>query len=372
MIRTAFSTSSVILATLGSALFGVPALADEFRDMQWHLQYLRVAEAHTISTGRGVTVAVVDTGVSGHSDLAGSIVSGTDFIDPGGNGRNDLDGHGTAMAGLIAAHGKGSRGVLGIAPGAKVLPIRVLKDNREAELELGPAIDFAVKHGAKVINISAGGGTSPKTIKAVRAAADADVVIVAAAGNRPRDAGVISPAIFESVVAVTATDRGGKISDVSVTGPAIDLAAPGEDITTTSNADQYTIKQTGTSDAAAIVSGAAALLRSKYPDMTAKEVVQRLEDTATDKGAPGVDDEYGHGIVNIVAALKAGDTPTPGPQSSSAPGTPSTPTPTPKAAPETKPASNNTPLIAGAVIAVLVAGLGAVLWVRRRSSGGAR
>ncbi|MGA5301571.1 type VII secretion-associated serine protease mycosin [Nucisporomicrobium flavum] len=368
MTRRLIAGTVAISTAVGTTLFGSPAFADQFRDRQWHLSYLRVAEAQKISTGKGVTVAVIDTGVSKHPDLDGAILKGTDFVHPGGSGQADQDGHGTAMAGLIAAHGSNGRGAMGIAPDAKILPIKVLKGGRKVKLELGPAIDYAVKHGAKVINISAGGGTTARTIEAVRAATAADVVIVAAAGNRPGDPGVIAPAIFDSVVAVAASDREGKKADVSVTGSAIDLAAPGEDMTSTTNRGDYAIEQTGTSDAAAIVSGAAALLRSKYPDMTAEEVVERLESTATDKGAPGVDPEYGHGIVNIVAALSDG--------AASASSSPSAAPPTPAltstaeaARPEPEPKSSSTPLITGGIVAVVVLTLGGVLWLRRRRSG---
>ncbi|MEV8508622.1 type VII secretion-associated serine protease mycosin [Actinoplanes sp. NPDC051475] len=371
MIRKlAAGTVAAALAFTGTCFLGSPAHADDIRDSQWHLKYLKIAEAHRLSTGKGVIVAVIDSGVSKHRDLSGSVLNGMDFVKRGGTGQNDVNGHGTSMAGIIAAHGSNGNGVLGIAPDAKILPIRVLgKGGRNAEI--GPAIKYAIAHGADVINISVSGGLDPATIAAVRAASDADVVVVAAAGNSPRDAGVTAPAVLESVVAAAAINRSGSKADISVAGPAIDLAAPGEDITTTTNQNEYAIKQKGTSDASAMISGAAALLRSKYPDMSAEETVQRLETTATDKGAPGVDDEYGHGIVNIVAALNGTDVPASGQQSSSAP-TASAPAAAPtqpaQASPHTDPASDKTPLIIGAVVLVLLAGLAGVIWVRRRSS----
>ncbi|PRY28339.1 type VII secretion-associated serine protease mycosin [Pseudosporangium ferrugineum] len=365
-MRQRLAASLAVALILGFAGIGdSPALADDVRKGQWHLKYLRVSEAHRLSTGKGVTVAVIDSGVSEHPDLAGSILHGKDFVDPGGSGRTDADGHGTSMAGLIAAHGADGAGTLGIAPDAKILPIRVLKDGPR-NAEIGPAIDYAVAHGAKVINISISGGLDAVTINAVRAATEANVVVVAAAGNRPEDAGVTSPAILDDVVAVAAVDRSGTIAKISVTGPAIDLAAPGEDITTTANKNEYAVEQKGTSDAAAMVSGAAALIRSKFPEMSAEEVVARLESTATDKGPPGVDDEYGHGIVNIVAALSYNTTPASAAPSSSPPAP--TADASPKGEDKTEPAGNNTPLIAGGAIVVLLAGLVGILWVRRRSA----
>lgn len=365
-------TASVLVAAIGTgvSLSGSPAFADEWRDKQWHLEYLKVAEAHRLAKGSGVTVAVIDSGVAEHRDLTGSILPGRDFVKTGGDGHTDLSGHGTSMAGLIAAHGEGDRGVLGIAPEAKILPIRVL-ERGSRKVDYGPALEYAISKGAKVINMSLGGSVNPSTIRAISAAKEADVVLVAAAGNKPEDRGVIAPAILDGILAVGATDRKGNLAKVSVTGPAIDLTAPGADMTTTTNKNDYAFDQSGTSDAAAVVSGAAALLRSKYPAMSAEEVVERLEQTATDKGAPGVDDEYGHGIVNIVAALNGTDVPASGQQSSSAP-TPSAPAATPtqpaQASPDTEPASDNTPLILGAVVLVLLAGLAGVIWVRRRSS----
>jgi len=162
-------------------------------------------------------------------------------------------------------------------------------------------------------------------------------------------------------------DRSGKQARISVSGSALDIAAPGEDMTSTNREGGYNVGENGTSDAAAIVSGAAALLRSKYPKMSAKEVVERLESTAVDKGAPGVDPDYGHGIIDIVAALSA-DTAAP---TSAAPATTTTaaaPAPAPQAEPETEPAGSNTPLIAGGVVGfVLLGGLLAFLLARRRS-----
>ncbi|GGQ41233.1 S8 family serine peptidase [Couchioplanes azureus] len=350
-----------------TAFCSSPAYADEIRNKQWHLTFLQVSEAHLISTGKGVTVAVIDSGVAQHPDLDGSILSGTDLI-KSGNGRTDLTGHGSSMAGLIAAHGEDDQGALGIAPDAKVIPIRVLGSGR-TNVPFGKAVRFALNHGAKVINISIGGGVQPDDFAVFKEAATADAVVVASAGNRPESVAISAPAFLDSVVAVGAVDRSGRRAAISVTGQALDLSAPGEDITSTNNKGGYIVGQKGTSDAAAIVSGAAALLRSKYPGMTAEEVVQRLKDTATDKGAPGVDEEYGHGIVNIVAALRAGDASAPEPQGSS--GRTGLPSPT-RTSTHTEPDSSSTPFITGAAIAVLVMGSAAVAWVRRKSSGGAR
>jgi type VII secretion-associated serine protease mycosin len=285
----------------------VPAFADATRNSQWHLNVLGVAEAQKISRGEGVTVAVIDTGVDpSHPDLRNNVLKGKDIVANGsGDGRQDDDGHGTGMAGLIAAHGHGSAdGALGIAPEAKVLPIRVENTGNHGNSdEVVRAIDYAVSQRTKVISISWGVGGTPGLRAAVDRARQADIVIVAAAGNRPEDVFVTYPAAIEGVVAVAATDRNGNHASVSVTGSQIVLAAPGVDIVSANKNGGYR-NGSGTSDSAAIVAGAAALVRAKYPNLSADEVVHRLTATATDKGAPGRDDEYGYGVLNLVGALR--------------------------------------------------------------------
>ena len=369
MRRQLIALLTAALAGAGAASFGAPALADTRTD-QWHLKYLNIEKAHRISTGKGVTVAVIDSGVSKHPDLP-NVRKGTDLVKPGGDGRTDLTGHGTSMAGLIAARGNGRQHALGIAPDAEVLPIRVLGEGKTI-IKLGPAVRYAITHGAKVINMSIGGGIDPDDLAGIKEAEEADVVLVASAGNKPDAVAVSSPAFLDSVVAVGAVDRNGKKAKISVSGSALDIAAPGEDITSTNREGGYNVGETGTSDSAAIVSGAAALIRSKYPEMSATEVVQRLKSTAVDKGAPGVDPDYGHGIIDIVAALSdgagSGATASAAPTSTTAAPAPPTTATTAAAAPETEPASSNTPLIAGGVVVlVLVGGLVAFLLARRRS-----
>lgn len=223
------------------------------------------------------------------------------------------------MAGLIAAHGgTNSRGALGIAPKAKILPIFDTPANGEGDPDaLASGIDFAIAGGADVISISAVAGASVRLQQAIKAAKDADIVVVAAAGNRPPDASVRYPASEEGVITVGGVDRAGLHAAISVTGPEIDVVAPAVDIYSTSYDGKYS-KGTGTSSATAIVAGAAALIRSKYPYLPAREVAHRLTATAVDKGPPGRDDEYGYGVIDLVAALTA-DVPPLGFESVSAP-----------------------------------------------------
>lgn len=296
-----------------------PARADWVRDLQWHLNYLNVTEAHRISRGEGVTVAVVDTGVDArHPDLADAVLPGADLVGDSGNGHTDISGHGTAMAGLIAARGQGNNsGALGIAPRAKILPVRIQVMSYAAS-EIVRGIYWAIERGARVICVASGGGSSPELEAAVMAALKADVVVVAAAGNRPEATRVEWPAAYPGVIAAAGVDRDGNHAEVSVTGPEVVLAAPAVDIVSTNKLGETRYSTgTGTSSATAIIAGAAALVRAKYPDLSAAEVVHRLTATAVDKGPPGRDELYGYGVLDLVAALTADVPPMPSPTAAS-------------------------------------------------------
>ncbi|MFD7659125.1 S8 family serine peptidase [Actinosynnema sp. NPDC059797] len=248
---------------------------------------LERAWAHT--DGAGVTVAVLDTGVDpDHADLAGAVLPGAEFPDLG-SGARDASGHGTDVAALIA-------GRSGVAPGARVLPVKVTGGGADAN----EALRWAVDHGARVVNLSLGGGTGSFD-EGLRYAAEHDVVVVAAAGNAGTDDGVTALARGEHVVAVSAVDREGRFrEDVSVSGPEVALAAPGVDVPTSRG------ERSGTSYAAALVSGAVALVRAEYPDLDAVEVVELLTSTARDAGPEGRDPRYGFGVVDPARALEEG------------------------------------------------------------------
>ncbi|WBB88632.1 S8 family serine peptidase [Verrucosispora sp. WMMC514] len=274
---------------------------------QWHLRHLRVREAHRETQGEGVTVAVVDTGVEPHPDLRGNLLPGIDLTKGGGrDGRRDSTGHGTGMAGLIAAHGRSAdTGALGIAPKAKILPVRCLDAAPNGNVDcLADAIEYSIHAGVDVISISAGGGASAHLLRALGTARSSDVVVVAAAGNRPINSDVPYPAASHDVIAVGGIDHRGSIAEISTSGSSIDIVAPAVDIYSTSIRSRYR-RGTGTSGAAAIVAGAAALVRAKYPYLPADEVAHRLTATAIDKGPPGRDDQYGYGVIDLVAALTA-------------------------------------------------------------------
>ncbi|OWV08604.1 type VII secretion-associated serine protease mycosin [Micromonospora wenchangensis] len=306
MSRISIITLAAV-ATFGASLphtYFPSDSSDRIRADQWHLRYLKTTEAQSISQGEGIVVALPDTGVSPHPDLSDNLLPGVDLVTGEGVGHRDRDGHGTGMAGLIAAHGKGRKGALGVAPKAKILPIYVSPEGESTANTMAAGIEFAARQGAKVICISSGGPANDRLRAAVKTALQADVVIVAAAGNTPDDSTVTYPAAVDGVLAVGGIGRDGKHAPISVSGPEIDVVAPAVDIYSTSINGRYR-KGTGTSDATAIVAGAAALVRSKYPYLPAAEVIHRLTATAVDKGPPGRDDEYGYGVIDLVAALTA-------------------------------------------------------------------
>ncbi len=355
----------VLVATALSALLPVaPADADEVRDLQWHLRFLDVAAAHRISQGTGVVVAVVDTGVdAAHPDLTGNVLPGVDFVDEGGNGQRDEDGHGTGMAGLVAAHGRASAGALGIAPQAKILPIRIARASSSRFGDHGlEGLSWAVAHGANIICFANVISDTPQLRQVIERTRAADVVVVAAVGNRPTAGKVEFPAAYRGVLAAAGVDQNGNHAQVSVTGPEVVLAAPAVDIVSTSQGGRYR-KGTGTSDAAAILAGAAALVRAKFPNLSAEEVIHRLTATAIDKGTPGRDGEYGYGVVDLVAALTK-DVP---------PLKPASQPPVTSAPPAGSPASNGHPkpvavIVAIVTVLVVVGAVGTLVAVRRRQA----
>lgn len=299
---------SAALASIALAVLGTSAVAwaDDLTAGQWYASFLALSSANRVSTGQGVTVAVIDGGVdASHPDLKGQVVPGADFSGGGqvsaGDGRTDRDGHGTQMAGLIAGAGK----VRGVAPDAKIMPINVSFGSGTFSADrVGEGIRWATDHGAEVISISLGGAEDILLKQAVLYALNRGAIIVAAAGSAQRDLSVIFPAAYPGVLAACGVDSKGNHSRSSVLGPELGLCAPSDNLSSTFPGGRYA-KATGTSGAAALLAGAAALVRSAYPNLTATEVIHRLIATATDKGAPGRDNTYGYGVVNIVNSLRA-------------------------------------------------------------------
>lgn len=297
------------LAAAGTALPpAAPAqAADTVRDRSWHLAQMRVADAHRVTEGEGVTVAVVDSGVdASHADLTGNVLAGIDVLDPANRyrGQRDVVGHGTAIASLIAGHGHGPGGrdgVLGIAPKARILPVNVYdaKTRKTAPDAIGQGIRLAVERGADVVCVAGGGSFARSQADAVGFARERNVLVVAAVGNPP-DVLVAAPANIEQVVAVTGVDRAGR--PVTTVRGEIDIAAPGGDIMSARPDGRYDIA-TGSSNSTAIVAGALALIRARYPKADRNEQLRRLVWTATDVGETGKDTVYGWGSLDLVDAL---------------------------------------------------------------------
>ncbi|MFF5174101.1 type VII secretion-associated serine protease mycosin [Micromonospora sp. NPDC000089] len=287
------------------------ARADRVRDDQFQLGELRAETAWRTSTGRGVTVAVVDSGVDGrHPDLAGQVLPGIDLVSPGGAAEPDPVGHGTTVASLIAGRGDDSRGVVGLAPEARILPVRVLDDENRYDdaMIVAKGVRWAVDNGARVINLSLGGsGDSPALAAALDYAFARDVVVVACTGNVATSTGprVWYPAREPGVIAVAGLDRDSEnMWAGSITGHDTVLTAPATGLVGARPPNSYWGVQ-GTSFASPLVAATAALVRSRYPQLSAGDVVNRLISTAKDIGPTGRDDRFGYGLVDPVAALTA-------------------------------------------------------------------
>ncbi|MCD0485124.1 S8 family serine peptidase [Streptacidiphilus sp. ASG 303] len=292
------------------------AAADQVRDAQWPLfKYNAAKDVWPVSQGQGVVVGLIDSGVeAGHQDLTGQILPGADLSGGSSDGRTDELGHGTEMAGLIAGHGHGPGGrdgVMGLAPRAKILPVKVhlAKDTLDLssqDTRVADAIRYAVDHGAKVINMSlggAGGGSDERA--AVRYAVDHDVVLVASTGNNGFDR-VEYPAAVPGVVAVGAVDVRGDVWEKSNRGSEVTLVAPGVHVPHAKNTGPAAYNMgSGTSDATAYVSAVAALVRAKYPQLTAGQVITRLirSAVAPPDGSSVPNSRYGYGIASPKRAL---------------------------------------------------------------------
>ncbi|UUU20792.1 type VII secretion-associated serine protease mycosin [Streptomyces sp. DSM 40750] len=316
---------SVPLAASLALLPSTAAHADGIRDQQWALDAMRTQEAWRTTKGAGITVAVLDTGVDDeHPDLAGNVLPTKDMVGFGASrGDRSWARHGTAMAGIIAGHGHGvndADGVLGVAPEAKILPVRViLEDGDSARSKarstrgnaLAEGIRWAADQGVDVINLSLGDDSKsahpePSEDAAVQYALRKGSIVVASAGNGGEKGDHISyPAAYPGVIAVTAVDEDGSRAPFSTRRWYATISAPGMDVVI-ADPDRKYYEGWGTSAAAAFVSGAAALIRAAHPGLTPAQVKRLLEDTARDTPVGGRDDSRGFGFVDPAAAIEAG------------------------------------------------------------------
>ena len=274
-------------------------------EVQWGVARVNAPDAWPITTGAGVNVGVIDTGISAtHPDL--SVAGGVNTIN--GGSWNDDNGHGTHVAGIIAALWNGF-GVVGVAPSANLYAIKALNNNGSGYLsDIIEGIDWAIQHGINVINMSLGTSTYVQSFQdAVARAYNAGVVQVAAAGNDGPPRGkktstVEYPGKFTQVICVAASDSNNQIAKWSSVGPEVDLIAPGVSILSTYLGTSYATLS-GTSMAAPHVAGAAALVLSQLNSPTVDEVKSVLYNTATDLGLTV--NQQGHGLVNAYAAVLA-------------------------------------------------------------------
>jgi len=324
--RRRFAAAAAVLGCLATYTLAAaaPARADDIRDREWPLAFLDASAANRISTGSGVTVALLDSGVmTSRADLTGQVTTGPDYAGgsehPGNTGWGE---HGTCMASIIAGHGRGgANGMLGIAPAAHVLSVRVIRDDDAPDINqptksstpISDGIRYAVDHGAQVISMSLGGSDagadtdSTPEADAIRYALDHNVVVVAAAGNSADKGNAIQfPGAERGVISVAAVDSAGRHAAFSTTSWDVSIAAPGVNLPCDAAAsdDEYLLGD-GTSQATAYVAGIVALLKAENHALSPAQIRDILESTARDKPAGGRDDQLGFGIVDPVAALKA-------------------------------------------------------------------
>lgn len=286
---------------------------DPLFPLQYYHRLIRTPQAWRITTGsEDVTVAVIDSGCAPIDDLAGRLRPGYDFVRDMPDSA-DAGGHGTAIAALVAAMGNNGAGLAGMDWRCRILPINAVEGGLAVWAQ---AIEFAVHAGARVINISgrlALPGPSRILEAALGQAVAAGAVIVASAGNQ-NEAHLAWPAASPNVIAVGATDGAGHRWQDPVRGlgsnygPGLDLVAPGEDIVTLGPNGRLTTGE-GTSPAAALVSGACALMYAAKPELTPAQVRQILCETA-DKVGParlsfdGFSEEFGYGRLNVYRAVQ--------------------------------------------------------------------
>jgi membrane-anchored mycosin MYCP len=326
----AFASAAPARAVPGAASQAGPSAvqSDEWWFSSWDIQ----TKVWPLSRGAGVTVGVVDSGVQANlPDLRGTVIPGGNTIGIDSNGENDGEaptGHGTGVATLIAGRGVDG-GVLGIAPAAKILPVLVAVGEGAGQYaestgfgsatpqDIAAGIRMAVKDGAQVINLSvavkvpSATSCTPVLQDAVAYALQHNVVLVASAGNfetigDPSE----EPASCAGVLGVGAVGPNLQVWADSERQPYVAVTAPGVDITALTAVDTTVIAD-GTSEAAPFVSGAAALIRSRYPSMPWYTVVQRIINTGLAKGGSVPNDSYGYGILRIPGALNTAKYPVP-------------------------------------------------------------
>lgn len=280
---------------------------DIVREVPWPQRRLAPQLAWELDTGGATLVGVVDTGVSAAAPtLAGRVRPGTDLLSPG-PANNDCAGRGTFMAGLIAAKPTAGVGFAGIAPDAQILPIRAAENTNEVDpVKLASGIRLAVDGGAKVIAVSLATPVPAAELRAaVNYAAARDVLVIAAADVDMQNGQTPYPAAFPSVLAVSGIDETGAPIRKSDTPPPVTpaLVAPGNNVLGVAPSGSGHFVASGGGVGVAFVAGAAALVRSYRPTLTADEVRHRMLTTADHPGSTLPDRALGFGVVDPYAAL---------------------------------------------------------------------
>ncbi|WP_419913710.1 S8 family serine peptidase [Hoeflea sp.] len=270
--------------------------------LQYAIDTLGLENAHRISTGKQIPIAIIDTAADfGHAEF-----SGTDAASINVSGFDAVPGaHGTAIAGILAA---GST-LTGVSPDARILSIQAfaLDKNGHAHstsFTIAKALDEAASAGARVINMSFAGPRDPVLLHALDALADRNVLMIAAAGNNGPKAKPVYPGAHPQTIAVTAVDSAGKVFDGANQGDYVEIAAPGVAILAPAPDGKYDTP-TGTSMATAHISGVAALLLEHQPELTTSQLRNILTSTAIDRGNEGADPTYGAGLVDPLGALSS-------------------------------------------------------------------
>ncbi|MGP4024000.1 S8 family serine peptidase [Actinomadura sp. 3N407] len=318
------------VALAGTWLMPVPAHADVVRDRQRPiLRTLGMDAAWKVTRGKGVTVAVVDSGVNARqADLAGSVTTGPNMLEEIDGGSTPTRAHGTAMASLIAGHGHGPGrrdGVIGIAPEARILSVRVISEPEdpnyvryrtleEADGAVARGIRYAADHGADVINLSLGKDNEVSGERAaIGYAIGKGITVVSAVGNEGDEERALDgdgfapysyPASYPGVIAVAATEEDHSRAPFSNRNFSVLLSAPGKDLPVAGSGGQYFLSS-GTSDSSAVVSGIVALIRAKYPKLTPALIAQALIESTRHGPSGGYNADVGFGEVHASRALAA-------------------------------------------------------------------
>ncbi|MFF3396548.1 S8 family serine peptidase [Streptomyces sp. NPDC002669] len=282
-------------------------IAADVQSKQWYLSAMQAEEMWKITTGEGIKVAIIDTGVNSSTpSLKGQVLNGLDATGAEGDENDDYDGHGTTMAELIAGTGQGG-GLKGLAPGAKIVPMRVADTQFQNKhsvnaYDAADSIRAAADSDVKIISMSFGSEFEmDREIEAVKYAQRKGKLFFAAVGNEAKKGNkAIYPAAYPEVVGVAAADRAGKVSETSQYGNFVDIAAPGNDVPfwCDQKFEGYCQGNGGTSAATAIASASAALVWSAHPDWTANQVLNVLFDTASRDWEKDTLSKYlGHGLI---------------------------------------------------------------------------